>query len=602
MRRLLSLVACLALLCGIAAPALAAGDGQTVSIGYIDYNGLVQKQSDGTLTGFAVDYFAQIAKITGWSIAFVDVSWSDAQEQLLRGELDLYCVARRTEQRERDYDFSMFSLLNESMNLYVRTDSGAFDTPASLNGKRVGMLAGSTEIENFLAFEDEYGFSMQIVEYASNQDAVSALENGEVQAAAVVSYAATPNLRCIANFGVEPAYLMSAKGSPLMPALNAAQQKLIMDTPEYLAALTKRYFTSEQTVLLSADEYAFIQNAPAIEIAFIPNRSPYSYVNADGEIDGITKDIVSLLEQRTGFDLEYTIMPSGTTVPEYLAEHPDALIAGINTANPLFLQEDYLISDVFLSGDVALAGLDTTTYDMSIADSAYRLAIPRSYTALRSYIEAQYPQFELITCPSTEACADMVKRGEADFLAQNVNVVRSILQNPHYESIVILPTFFMSESMGFTASNTQTNRLIISILDKAIRTISDRETDQFTVNQTMNSRYRMTLSDFLYKFRYTVAVIAVLFSSLTASLIATILVKKRNYEQLAAINGDLQRAIQKADSASAAKSIFLAQMSHELRTPMNAIIGLTAVPRRRLVNPIALWTISIRSRAAPGFC
>ena len=61
-----------------------------------------------------------------------------------------------------------------------------------------------------------------------------------------------------------------------------------MDTPEYLAALTKRYFTSEQTVLLSADEYAFIQNAPAIEIAFIPNRSPYSYVNADGEIDGIT--------------------------------------------------------------------------------------------------------------------------------------------------------------------------------------------------------------------------------------------------------------------------------------------------------------------------
>lgn len=222
MRRLLSLVACIALLCGIAVPALAAGDGQTVSIGYIDYNGLVKEQSDGTLTGFAVDYFAQIAKITGWSIAFVDVSWSDAQEQLLRGELDFYCVARRTEQRERDYDFSMFSLLNESMNLYVRTDSETFDTPASLNGKRVGMLAGSTEIENFLAFEDEYGFSMQIVEYASNQDAVSALENGEVQAAAVVSYAATPNLRCIANFGVEPAYLMSAKGSPLMPALNAA--------------------------------------------------------------------------------------------------------------------------------------------------------------------------------------------------------------------------------------------------------------------------------------------------------------------------------------------------------------------------------------------
>jgi len=51
-------------------------------------------------------------------------------------------------------------------------------------------------------------------------------------------------------------------------------------------------------------------------------------------------------------------------------------------------------------------------------------------------------------------------------------------------------------------------------------------------------------------------------------------VKDRTY-QLEATNKDLQKAIEKAESATRAKSEFLANMSHEIRTPMNAVIGMT---------------------------
>jgi two-component system sensor histidine kinase/response regulator len=50
--------------------------------------------------------------------------------------------------------------------------------------------------------------------------------------------------------------------------------------------------------------------------------------------------------------------------------------------------------------------------------------------------------------------------------------------------------------------------------------------------------------------------------------------------QLAALNQELSRRAEQAESATRAKSAFLANMSHEIRTPMNAIIGITHLMAR----------------------
>jgi signal transduction histidine kinase len=60
----------------------------------------------------------------------------------------------------------------------------------------------------------------------------------------------------------------------------------------------------------------------------------------------------------------------------------------------------------------------------------------------------------------------------------------------------------------------------------------------------------------------------------------------RAHDELRAMTHDLQIAKEAAESASDAKSRFLATMSHELRTPLNAIIGFSDLIAKQTFGPV----------------
>ena len=68
------------------------------------------------------------------------------------------------------------------------------------------------------------------------------------------------------------------------------------------------------------------------------------------------------------------------------------------------------------------------------------------------------------------------------------------------------------------------------------------------------------------------------------------------YTQIRSQNQELQKALDKAESATQAKTEFLSRMSHDIRTPMNAIIGLTHLAKDETdINVIKEYLYNIES-------
>ena len=349
--------------------------------------------------------------------------------------------------------------------------------------------------------------------------------------------------------------------------------------------LTEKTKAEQVKIIFTKEEKEFIENAGEVTIAFIPNRSPMSGKNEDGEIEGITVDIVRLIEERSGLTFHYTMLQPGERSVEYLREHPKDMIAGVLSENKEFADEGYLLTENIYSDDVALVCKEGMDYDVDAGDNTYRLAIPRSYAALEHYVKERYPQFEVIFGATTREAVAMVERGEADMAAQNVRVLEPILSSPQFENITVVPTYFLREHTAIVSLASEENKLLTGIINKCIDTISETEISQFTVDHTVSSIYRMTWSDVLYKYRYPIIAIAILSVAVFLLMWALHISRKRYYLKLEVKNKELAEAVERADRANAAKGRFLAKMSHEIRTPLNTIITLTALAKKKKEVP-----------------
>ncbi len=577
-------IALLLVLVGVPFCCAQAEEGATVRVGYMDYNGFIEEQSDGTYAGYGAEYLAKISEYTGYHYEYVYGEWSDLLEKLKNGDIDLVCTAQYTQDRAAIYDYTAYPIGYTQGLLYARADSDiSYEDYTVFDSLKIGGIRGSEINDMFEQYRLQHGFSCSFVEYASDSELMQALSSGEVDAVCSEHLANHKDLSLLAQFGADAYYLMSYKGSPYVSEINYALQQIKTDVDFETDLYHKYYDDSSAATMLqfTTAERDYIATAPTIRVSLNANRAPFShYDDATSTFSGICVDVLDEIARRSGLKFEYVVQETGATTPDILAAGTCDVVCGVERDN--FITNDAVVSTrSFLDSSVVAAGKSGTELDLS---SHLTAAIPSSYRALWKTIQSSYPNMDIVGYGTNRECLDAVMAGEADVFIQNTQILSLLLQEPRYETLAILPIKVATEHTAMALSRSADPRLL-SVLNKSIENLDDATISASLIEHTFASPYQYTLEDFLYRFRGQIAIIALLLLACFGLMGVVISTKRRFAENLERTNRNLEKAIEKADSANAAKSQFLAQMSHEIRTPMNAIIGLTGIAKTETHSP-----------------
>ena len=578
------------------AAAESTASGERIRVGwYEDAYNITGK--NGERSGYGYEYQQAVAAYTGWTYDYVEAGWSDLLDMVQNGEIDIMSGVSYTAERAEHMLFSELPMGTEKYYLYadlVNAGISASDL-STLDGKRIGLLKNSVQATQFYDWEKANGVQLQYVYLTGFEDAMQKIEDREIDCVISTETPALPEagLSAIATTGSSGIYFVIKKDrTDLKKQLDTAMRQMEYDKPFYGDELYQRYLSSVSTPVLSSEEKDWLDEHGEIKIGFLTDDVGFSYYDADTQtLTGVLSDYITLAADcLEGHKLRFNLVgyDSQEEQMEALKNGEIDMIFHF-TQNPYIAEQNgFILSNTVLT--INMAAITLKNYFNE--SEANTVAVAKDNLLLRWYISYSYPDWDIVEYDSFEDAEAAVRKGDADcFLAKPDELVQYI-EDKHLHNV------YLTQSGNTSFAVQRGNTLLLSILNKTLRTMPDTMLSgalsmyDTTVQQT-------TFADFVKDNLLAVSAVCISIFIVILLIVLGFLKKARDAEakakqaaaqslelnrKLRESHHELQAAMERAENANNAKTVFLNHMSHDIRTPMNAIIGFTNIARKQAVS------------------
>jgi two-component system sensor histidine kinase EvgS len=329
--------------------------------------------------------------------------------------------------------------------------------------------------------------------------------------------------------------------------------------PPAASSAVEGYSTS---VEYTEQERAWIREHGPVRYAIDPYW-PMEYRDAHGQHRGLTREYIDHIEKVTGLVFEQVDSPD---LQHSLQMIERGELDAVSAVSVRLLDDDIrhqlLFSDPYFVGASVIITKAARPITYNPAKLEGQLVAVKGGGGYERYLRRNYPGIQLLLLNDPNQALMAVDEGVADAAIGLDQALRPLVRNKYLDQLHL--SGVISDMPAVIAMGLSPNEpLLKSIIDKALGTLTSRETDLIDARWVAQSDFGAPSWRTLLRYYQ--------WELFTLSLGVLLLAVFARHATLAR---------KSAQHSEGVKTAFLAMMSHEIRTPMNAIVSSLELLRR----------------------